>query len=1066
MTDGSDLSISDQIDIACDEFEALWHSSSRKSIEEFLRPDMPDEHRCRLFRELLLLELDLLRQRQLPKPDEASLHQRFPQYASVIAEVSRTSQTIVPLRGSHDQHLNKGRPVEEQSVTQRSAEQLVTPADRQSSNQVRYFGDYELLSEIARGGMGVVYRARQTNLNRIVALKMILAGQLASEEEVQRFRTEAEAAANLDHPGIVPIYEIGQHDGQHFFSMGYVDGCSLADRVRNGPLPPKDAAELTKKIAEAIAFAHSRNVIHRDLKPANVLLDSNGEPRVTDFGLARKTDNDSGMTRTGAVMGTPSYMPPEQAAGKTSEVGPLSDVYSLGAILYCLLTGRPPFQAVSWSETLQQVQKDEPISIRLLMPFVARDLETICHKCLNKDFNRRYQSARQLRDDLQRWLIGEPILARPVSRAERILRWVQRNRMATAAAALAVLTLMAMITVPWFVLVRERQHAERLSDEHSKTLKYLVESQRNEFRATEALDKVQRAEKARTKLLWSSLLAEARARTYSGTSGQRFQALAAIREAAKIQTDLTMRNEAIAALRLVDFEPTAREFETQPIAQLQHEDGHSVQSTGTGAVATILPDTKIVEIKDGKGTALCRLQHPLHVETLQWRRDGKMLAAGGIDCCVHIWNIPEGDKQCILEGHQSGINRIEFTPDGSKVLTSSYDGTSAVWDTMSGQRLLRTLSAISGPFSSDGTMLENEGQTLLLADARECRVLHHGTIGRGGDLSRRVHGVWSGSFSPDSRLLATGQTSGIKLWDVRSGRLLAGFDGNAGVVFAPDGSLWTVEREGIARRSISLDPKTNVVSIGPPERISVPGAFSSMGNCRMAVSPDGQYLAIPDRELNVAWVIDTDSRSVRGTIKQPRCMDVCFSPDSRLLVASSWAWSPPQPVSIVELETLDLVGKIEGSTYARTEFCPDSSILFLAASDGDHFYDPESWDLVRTIPRSSHLPGHVSFSRTGSWGVSLNSLQSVRLFNSASGDELATLIPPVPMLISSLSISPDDRFLAVPTESNQVFLWDLDLINSQLDEMNLAWSERPQQVIELTKPLTCRGADEAAENLP
>ena len=310
-----------------------------------------------------------------------------------------------------------------------------------AGSRVRYFGDYELLGEIARGGMGVVYKARQVNLNRIVALKMILAGNFASEEDVQRFRTEAEAAANLDHPGIVPIYEIGLHEGQHFFSMGYVDGCSLADRVRNGPLPPKEAAELTKKIAEAIAFAHSRNVIHRDLKPANVLLDQNGEPKVTDFGLARITDTDSGMTRTGAVMGTPSYMPPEQAAGKTTEVGPLSDVYSLGAILYCLLTGRPPFQAANPIDTLKQVMEREPVAPRVLVPSTSKDLETICLKCLQKDATKRYASARELVADLARWQNGEPIKARAISRIERLLRWCRRHPLLMSLAATVLITI-------------------------------------------------------------------------------------------------------------------------------------------------------------------------------------------------------------------------------------------------------------------------------------------------------------------------------------------------------------------------------------------------------------------------------------------------------------------------------------------------------------------------------------------------------------------------------------------------------------------------------------------------
>ena len=190
-----------------------------------------------------------------------------------------------------------------------------------------------LLEEIARGGMGVVYKATQVSLNRIVALKMILAGQLAGEEDVKRFHAEAEAAANLDHPGIVPIYEIGEHEGQHYFSMGYVDGESLADKIKDGPLPPREAAEYTRKVAEAVAFAHERGVIHRDLKPGNVLIDRNGEPKVTDFGLAKRIEGDSDLTATGQILGTPSYMPPEQAAGKIDEITESADVYSLGAIL-------------------------------------------------------------------------------------------------------------------------------------------------------------------------------------------------------------------------------------------------------------------------------------------------------------------------------------------------------------------------------------------------------------------------------------------------------------------------------------------------------------------------------------------------------------------------------------------------------------------------------------------------------------------------------------------------------------------------------------------------------------
>ncbi|HEV3021884.1 MAG TPA: serine/threonine-protein kinase, partial [Pirellulales bacterium] len=304
------------------------------------------------------------------------------------------------------------------------------------------FGDYELLEEIARGGMGVVYKARQVNLDRLVAVKMILGGQLASAAEVRRFQTEAEAAANLDHPNIVPIFEVGQHDGRHYFSMGFVEGQSLAARVAAGPLPPREAAELVRKVSAAVEYAHQRGVIHRDLKPANILLDQQGQPRVTDFGLAKRVDRDSNMTGN-HILGTPSYMPPEQASGLGERIGAASDVYSLGAVLYCLLTGRPPFQAANPLDTLRHVLDRAPLPARLLNPGIPLDLDTIALKCLEKTPERRYATARELTDELDRFLAGAPIRARPVGQVERGWRWCRRNRTVAALSAAVMVSLFA-----------------------------------------------------------------------------------------------------------------------------------------------------------------------------------------------------------------------------------------------------------------------------------------------------------------------------------------------------------------------------------------------------------------------------------------------------------------------------------------------------------------------------------------------------------------------------------------------------------------------------------------------
>ncbi|MCC7421644.1 MAG: serine/threonine protein kinase [Planctomycetaceae bacterium] len=274
----------------------------------------------------------------------------------------------------------------------------------------------------------MVYKARQLGLNRIVALKMTLAGRFASEAEQARFRAEAEAAGRLDHSHIVPIYEVGQQDGQPFFSMGYVEGHSLKELLAEGPLPPRRSGELIKLIAEAVHYAHSMGVIHRDLKPGNVLVDGNGAPRVTDFGLAKRTDRDSGMTVTGEILGTPGFMPPEQAAGCVAEVGPAADVYSLGAMLYNLLTGRPPFQAATITETLRQVLEQDPVPPRQLNSEVPEELELICLKCLEKRPAERYASAAALAEDLNRALNGEPISISSPRLLNRLLRTLKRNR--------------------------------------------------------------------------------------------------------------------------------------------------------------------------------------------------------------------------------------------------------------------------------------------------------------------------------------------------------------------------------------------------------------------------------------------------------------------------------------------------------------------------------------------------------------------------------------------------------------------------------------------------------------
>jgi tetratricopeptide (TPR) repeat protein/tRNA A-37 threonylcarbamoyl transferase component Bud32 len=398
---------------------------------------------------LQLIEAEFtLRRRQEPGLSLQEFSDRFPEHGEHLSKLETGeagSPTTVPPDACSD------------GADPHRTQDYVPSKKADAHGHGAHVPGYEILGTLGRGGMGVVYKARQIKLNRTVALKMILGGAHAGHDMLERFRREAEAVARMQHPNIVQIYEVGEAEGRPFFSLEFVDGGSLDKQIASTPLTAQKAAALVETLARAMQVAHERGIVHRDLKPANVLLTADGTPKITDFGLAKQLEEESGQTRSGAVMGTPSFMAPEQASGANDTVGPLADVYALGAVLYDLLTGRPPFKGATVLDTLDQVRNQEPVPPSRLQPKVPRDLETICLKCLHKDAARRYATASELAEDLRRFLAGEPIKARPVGLWTRGIKYARRKPFVVMTWGATAAALLFLVLGTGYVLVRRNQ---------------------------------------------------------------------------------------------------------------------------------------------------------------------------------------------------------------------------------------------------------------------------------------------------------------------------------------------------------------------------------------------------------------------------------------------------------------------------------------------------------------------------------------------------------------------------------------------------------------------------------
>jgi len=637
-------------------------------------------------------------------------------------------------------------------------------------SKYRPFGDYELREEIARGGMGVVWRARQRSLDRTVALKMILAGHLASQEEVERFRQEAQAAAALDHPNIVAIYEVGEFEGQQYFSMQLVAGTSVDQLLRvrqqqlaEGRMPepcalldsPTAAARLMATVARAVHHAHQRGILHRDLKPGNILLDTQGEPRVTDFGLAKYLDQRAELTQADRVMGTPYYVSPEQAQGGTG-LTTATDVYSLGAVLYHLLTGQPVAQANTAWETLRAVVEREPPWPGAVNARVDHDLGTICMKCLEKDPQRRYASADALAEDLERWLRREPILARRSGAWERSLKWCRRKPVVAAlAGALVVVVLVAMGGI---IRYARQANVERL--------------------------KQQKASQNAVERLWASYLAQARANRWSHRPGQRFDSLTALSNAAVIRPTLELRNEAIAALAL----PDARVLRYWPLDPPVPLFAGLVFDAAVERYARAYPDGQIAICRARDDLELLRLRGfgPWREAALCFSPDGRFLAEkhdGPNTNLFCVWNLERQASVLVLPWTMAQLP-FAFTPDSSQIAAARGE-TICFFELGSGHEVRR----IQAPYAPGHLRFDPTGSKLAICiDSRPDLVVldaASGAVLRSFD-ARPTGCAWN----YDGRLLASACVdSQVYLWGVADGTLQATLKGHTAAAMTLVSSL-------------------------------------------------------------------------------------------------------------------------------------------------------------------------------------------------------------------------------------------------------------------------------------
>jgi WD40 repeat protein/tRNA A-37 threonylcarbamoyl transferase component Bud32 len=923
-------------------------------------------------------------------------------------------------------------------------------------------GGYDVQAVLGRGAMGVVYRARQVSLNRTVALKLLRAGVLADQEELRRFQNEAEAAAGLDHPGIVPVYEVGERDGQRYFSMKLVPGGNLADRLASFRDNPRIAATLVAEAAEAVQHAHVRGILHRDLKPANILVDGDGHPHITDFGLARRVEADSELTATGAILGTPAYMAPEQTLGRRGAITTATDVYGLGAVFYALLTGLAPFRGDSLVETLAKVKEQPPESPRRLNPGVPRDLEVVCLKCLEKDPRRRYASAGALADDLRAWLEGRPIAARPVSPLERAGLFLRRRPALAAAYGLtAAVLLLAGFggSLVWLwrdaerarsaaVAVRDREAHARLEAEAARRGEALarVEAERQR-------EKVERIEYGRTVQVayqqWRendlaaavALLASTRA----DLRGWEWHYVHRLCHSECLELDYTtFAGSVSSAFGTASFNP----------------DGSRIVNADPGGWAKVWDATT--------GAELVTLRGPTHgAEYLTgsslaaFAPDGKTLVTIGWDNTPRVWDASTGAVLLALKGHTGRVRSVAFSPDGTKIVTTSQDDTARVWDAAAGTELVafrgHSHPVAAAAFSPDGAKVVTvAGPSVKLWDARTGIELR--------SLSGHSGFVNSAAFSPDgTHIVTAGHDSTAKVWDAATGAELQTLRGHTSIVssaaFSPDGAhvvtasgdrtarVWDLKTgvalltlrahsEGVTSAAFSPDG-SRIVTSGEDRRVKLwdaggkghlevftigPDPSTSGGSLESAAfSPDGMRIVTAGLQAATIWDARTGAE-ILGVRRYLGILSAAFSPDGSRIVTSTSRRTAEVWDAATGAEIATLRGHTDWVTAAA--FSPDGARIVTASHDKTAMlWDAATGAAMRTFKGHADSVESVAFSPDGARIVTAGDDRLARVWDAATGATLVTLGGHTAR-VTSASFSRDGTRIVTASGDRTARVWD------------------------------------------